>query len=69
MKQKIADENVKWEILVKYYKIGGCLHEKWEKNPTQEILSPTFMEDNNAVVGLGTFPHLHTFLRRLPYKH
>ena len=69
VKQKIADENVKWEILVKILKkIGGYLHENWE-NPHSGNFSPTFIEDNNVVFGLGTFPHLHTFLRRLPYKH
>ena len=51
-------------------KIGGYLHENLEKPiPHSGNFSPTFVEDNKVVVGLGTFPHLHTFLGRLSYKH
>ena len=43
-------------------KIGGYLHENLEKPIPHSInFSPTFVEDNKVVAGLGTFPHLHTF--------
>ena len=51
-------------------KIGGYLHENLETPiPYSGNFSPTFVEENKVVVGLGTFPHLHTSLGRLPYKH
>ena len=51
-------------------KIGGYLHKNLEKPiPHSGKFSPTFGEDNKVLVGLGTFPHLDTFLGRLPYKH
>ena len=66
-------ENSRWKCKMGNFsqnttKIGGYLHENWE-NPHSGNFSPTFIEDNNVVFGLGTFPHLHTFLRRLPHKH
>ena len=66
-------ENSRWKCKIRNFSqnttklVDVCM--KIRNNPYSGNFSPTFMEDNNVVFGWGTFPHLHTFLRRVPYNH